>query len=82
MSQDALLQCQADAYPSNLTYEWMKQGQNVYHIEWVFVDVMSLQWCQYLHLEHFFLLEFKANKNSSPVIDQSLSVVLGSVTFK
>lgn len=35
MSQDAVLQCQADAYPSNLTYEWMKQGQNVYHIEWV-----------------------------------------------
>ncbi|KAM8866730.1 uncharacterized protein igsf9b isoform 1-T4 [Synchiropus picturatus] len=33
MSQDAVLQCQADAYPSNLTYEWMKQGQNVYHIE-------------------------------------------------
>ncbi|XP_029685000.1 protein turtle homolog A [Takifugu rubripes] len=33
MSQDASLQCQADAYPSNLTYEWMKQGQNVYHIE-------------------------------------------------
>lgn len=35
MSQDAVLQCQADAYPSNLTYEWMKQEQNVYHIEWV-----------------------------------------------
>uniref|UniRef100_UPI0037E8FA14 uncharacterized protein igsf9b n=1 Tax=Semicossyphus pulcher TaxID=241346 RepID=UPI0037E8FA14 len=33
MSQDAVLQCQADAYPSNLTYEWLKQGQNVYHIE-------------------------------------------------
>ncbi|XP_047448248.1 protein turtle homolog A isoform X2 [Mugil cephalus] len=33
MTQDAVLQCQADAYPSNLTYEWMKQGQNVYHIE-------------------------------------------------
>ncbi|XP_072244365.1 uncharacterized protein igsf9b isoform X1 [Leuresthes tenuis] len=33
MSQDAVLQCQADAYPSNLTYEWWKQGQNVYHIE-------------------------------------------------
>ncbi|XP_071390323.1 protein turtle homolog A [Centroberyx affinis] len=33
MSQDAVLQCQADAYPSNLTYEWSKQGQNVYHIE-------------------------------------------------
>ncbi|XP_061586834.1 protein turtle homolog A isoform X2 [Cololabis saira] len=33
MSQDGVLQCQADAYPSNLTYEWMKQGQNVYHIE-------------------------------------------------
>ncbi|KAA8578940.1 hypothetical protein FQN60_006024, partial [Etheostoma spectabile] len=25
--------CHADAYPSNLTYEWLKQGQNVYHIE-------------------------------------------------
>ncbi|XP_062307447.1 protein turtle homolog A isoform X1 [Osmerus eperlanus] len=33
MSQDALLQCQADAYPSNLTYEWWKHGENVYHIE-------------------------------------------------
>ncbi|XP_686205.6 uncharacterized protein igsf9b isoform X1 [Danio rerio] len=33
MSQDAVLQCQAEAYPSNLTYEWWKQGQNVYHIE-------------------------------------------------
>ncbi|XP_029960343.1 LOW QUALITY PROTEIN: protein turtle homolog A [Salarias fasciatus] len=33
MSQDAVLECQADAYPSNLTYEWLKQGQNVYHIE-------------------------------------------------
>lgn len=33
MSQDAVLQCQADAYPSNLTYQWLKQGQNVYHIE-------------------------------------------------
>ncbi|XP_010788372.1 protein turtle homolog A isoform X2 [Notothenia coriiceps] len=33
MSQDAVLQCQADAYPSNLSYEWLKQGQNVYHIE-------------------------------------------------
>ncbi|XP_059360201.1 uncharacterized protein LOC132098094 isoform X1 [Carassius carassius] len=33
MSQDAILQCQAEAYPSNLTYEWWKQGQNVYHIE-------------------------------------------------
>ena len=37
MSQDAVLQCQADAYPSNLTYEWLKQGQNVYHIEWVHI---------------------------------------------
>ncbi|XP_073675992.1 uncharacterized protein igsf9b [Garra rufa] len=33
MSQDAILQCQAESYPSNLTYEWWKQGQNVYHIE-------------------------------------------------
>ncbi|TRY60531.1 hypothetical protein DNTS_026950 [Danionella cerebrum] len=37
MSQDAVLQCQAEAYPSNLTYEWWKQGQNVHHIE-VLVD--------------------------------------------
>lgn len=33
MSQDAILQCQAEAYPSNLTYEWWKQDQNVFHIE-------------------------------------------------
>ncbi|XP_026855516.2 uncharacterized protein igsf9b [Electrophorus electricus] len=33
MSQDAFLQCRADAYPSNLTYEWWKEGENVYHIE-------------------------------------------------
>uniref|UniRef100_A0A672P0R5 Uncharacterized LOC107553037 n=1 Tax=Sinocyclocheilus grahami TaxID=75366 RepID=A0A672P0R5_SINGR len=33
MSQDAILQCQAEAYPSNFTYEWWKQGQNVYHIK-------------------------------------------------
>ncbi|KAL0979457.1 hypothetical protein UPYG_G00185330 [Umbra pygmaea] len=35
ISQDAVLQCQAEAYPSNLTYEWWKQGQNVYHIEYL-----------------------------------------------
>lgn len=47
MSQDAVLQCQADAYPSNLTYEWLKQGQNVYHIEWVHVFIVSLNlWTQ------------------------------------
>ncbi|KAI5094910.1 protein turtle-like A, partial [Silurus meridionalis] len=33
MSQDAVLQCHADAYPSNLTYEWQKDGQNVYNVE-------------------------------------------------
>ncbi|XP_066499348.1 uncharacterized protein igsf9b [Hoplias malabaricus] len=33
MSQDAILQCQAEAYPSNLTYEWWKEGQNVFHVE-------------------------------------------------
>lgn len=33
MSQDAVLQCQAEAFPSNLTYEWWKQGENIYHIE-------------------------------------------------
>ncbi|XP_028852567.1 protein turtle homolog A isoform X2 [Denticeps clupeoides] len=33
MSQDAVLQCQAKAYPSNLTYEWWKQGVNVFHLE-------------------------------------------------
>ncbi|XP_063051884.1 uncharacterized protein igsf9b [Engraulis encrasicolus] len=33
ISQDALLQCQADAYPSNLTYDWLKDGDNIYHID-------------------------------------------------
>ncbi|XP_060738290.1 uncharacterized protein igsf9b isoform X3 [Tachysurus vachellii] len=33
MSQDVVLQCHADAYPSNLTYEWQKEGQNVYNVE-------------------------------------------------
>ncbi|KAF7655168.1 hypothetical protein LDENG_00059980, partial [Lucifuga dentata] len=33
MTQDAVLQCQADSYPSNLSYEWLKQGLNVYHID-------------------------------------------------
>lgn len=42
MTQDAVLQCQADAYPSNLTYEWWKQGENVYHIEWVQVFICTV----------------------------------------
>lgn len=42
MSQDALLQCHADAYPSNLTYEWLKKGQNVYNLEWVLISFVSL----------------------------------------
>ncbi|XP_053480879.1 uncharacterized protein igsf9b [Ictalurus furcatus] len=33
MSQDAVLQCHADAYPSNLTYEWQKEGENVHYVE-------------------------------------------------
>ncbi|KAF4072182.1 hypothetical protein AMELA_G00260180 [Ameiurus melas] len=33
MSQNAVLQCHADAYPSNLTYEWQKEGQNVHYVE-------------------------------------------------
>ncbi|XP_035236091.1 protein turtle homolog A isoform X1 [Anguilla anguilla] len=33
MSQDGILQCQAEAYPTNLTYVWQKQGENVHHIE-------------------------------------------------
>ncbi|XP_034152549.1 protein turtle homolog A isoform X3 [Esox lucius] len=42
ISQDAVLQCQAEAYPSNLTYEWWKQGQNVYHIEYLKTRVKIL----------------------------------------
>ncbi|KAK6306452.1 hypothetical protein J4Q44_G00233770 [Coregonus suidteri] len=42
ISQDAVLQCQAKAYPSNLTYEWWKQGQNVYHIEYLKTRVKIL----------------------------------------
>ncbi|XP_072514304.1 protein turtle homolog B, partial [Salminus brasiliensis] len=33
MSQDALLQCQAEADPPNMTYVWTREGENVYHIE-------------------------------------------------
>ncbi|KAI4876365.1 hypothetical protein NFI96_017830 [Prochilodus magdalenae] len=33
MSQNALLQCRAEADPPNMTYVWMKEGENVYHIE-------------------------------------------------
>ncbi|KAF3702257.1 Protein turtle -like protein A [Channa argus] len=33
MSQDALLRCQAVADPPNMTYVWLKGGENVYHIE-------------------------------------------------
>ncbi|XP_029941459.1 protein turtle homolog A, partial [Salarias fasciatus] len=33
MSQNALLQCQAVADPPNMTYVWLKGGENVYHIE-------------------------------------------------
>ncbi|XP_066507117.1 protein turtle homolog A [Hoplias malabaricus] len=33
MSQNALLQCQAEADPPNMTYVWMRDGENVYHIE-------------------------------------------------
>ncbi|KAM9793857.1 protein turtle homolog A-like isoform 1-T3 [Syngnathus typhle] len=32
-SQDALLHCQAVADPSNMTYVWLKGGDNVYHLE-------------------------------------------------
>ncbi|XP_048845402.1 uncharacterized protein igsf9b isoform X1 [Brienomyrus brachyistius] len=31
MSQDAVLRCQAEAYPANLSYVWAKEGENVYH---------------------------------------------------
>uniref|UniRef100_A0AAR2IY42 Ig-like domain-containing protein n=1 Tax=Pygocentrus nattereri TaxID=42514 RepID=A0AAR2IY42_PYGNA len=33
MSQNALLQCQAEADPPNMTYVWMREEENVYHIE-------------------------------------------------
>ncbi|XP_061656089.1 protein turtle homolog A-like isoform X2 [Phyllopteryx taeniolatus] len=33
VSQNALLHCQAVADPSNMTYVWLKGGENVYHVE-------------------------------------------------
>ncbi|XP_041825274.1 protein turtle homolog A [Melanotaenia boesemani] len=33
MSQNAHLQCQAVADPPNMTYVWLKGGENVYHVE-------------------------------------------------
>lgn len=35
VSQNALLRCQAVADPPNMTYIWQKDGENVYHVEWV-----------------------------------------------
>lgn len=35
MSKDASLTCQAVADPPNMTYVWQKNGENVYHVEWV-----------------------------------------------
>ncbi|KAG7322945.1 hypothetical protein KOW79_014291 [Hemibagrus wyckioides] len=33
MSHNALLRCQAEADPPNMTYVWMRDEENVYHIE-------------------------------------------------
>ncbi|KAI5099498.1 protein turtle-like A, partial [Silurus meridionalis] len=33
MSHNALLRCQAEADPPNMTYVWMRDGENIYHIE-------------------------------------------------
>ncbi|MBN3292907.1 TUTLA protein, partial [Polypterus senegalus] len=33
ISQDAMLQCHAEAYPSNLTYLWWKHNENVFHMD-------------------------------------------------
>ncbi|XP_047426375.1 protein turtle homolog A isoform X2 [Mugil cephalus] len=33
VSQNAVLQCRAEADPPNMTYVWLKAGENVHHIE-------------------------------------------------
>ncbi|KAJ7987256.1 hypothetical protein DPEC_G00336850 [Dallia pectoralis] len=33
ITQNALLSCQAVADPQNMTYVWLREGENVYHIE-------------------------------------------------
>lgn len=35
MSHNAMLRCHAVADPPNMTYIWQKDGENVYHVEWV-----------------------------------------------
>lgn len=35
ISQKAQLRCQAEADPPNMTYVWQKEGENIYHIQWV-----------------------------------------------
>lgn len=35
MSHNAILRCHAVADPPNMTYIWQKDGENVYHVEWV-----------------------------------------------
>ncbi|XP_076875332.1 protein turtle homolog A isoform X2 [Brachyhypopomus gauderio] len=33
VSQNALLRCQAEADPPNMTYVWLREGENIHHIE-------------------------------------------------
>lgn len=44
MSQNALLRCQAVADPPNMTYVWLKDGENVYHVEWVHSLLFAPEW--------------------------------------
>lgn len=41
MSHNAMMQCNAVADPPNMTYIWQKDGENVYHVEWVDVFQFS-----------------------------------------
>lgn len=44
MSQNALLRCQAVADPPNMTYVWLKDGENVYHVVWVHSLLFAPDW--------------------------------------
>lgn len=50
MSHNALLRCQAEADPPNMTYVWMRDEENVYHIEYVsMVTLRHKHQLQHLH---------------------------------
>lgn len=50
MSRNAMLRCHAVADPPNMTYIWQKDGENVYHVEWVDLFPFATKYFSHLPL--------------------------------